>query len=306
MIQVFNINSDSTDYKEALSMSHFTFLAEEFYKNYRCEMIPARYLEIANKAKLIELPDQLGIFLSQEHYLQTIQLLFLASEETRHRIIFIIKQVLPLLIQRNSFVDIGPGDARLANFIGHFFHSITLLDKNKKVLDEVTFRGSVRNKTITKLYYGIEEVSLKQNQYDFIIMGHMLYYIDPDKWLDILKKAWASLKTNGILLIIFSNGLGKTKLAKEFNGRVYDFEKFVRELNVNLTSKMKVYFSKEIFQTSDLLSMLHLTGVLLHDAGVSVKKSVILDYIENNFKINDSQYNVDTYQHFVVMHKENT
>jgi 2-polyprenyl-3-methyl-5-hydroxy-6-metoxy-1,4-benzoquinol methylase len=145
-------------------------------------------------------PFIIGKFNDEEHYLKTLKLALSSTLETRNRILFFLNVILPMIVAKDSLLDIGPGDGSLTRKIARYFKNITVVDSNQHILNKLQLILASSN--YIKINKNILYVDFKSNYHDLAILSHVLYYIEPKFWLNVIKSAYNSLKQNGILVIV--------------------------------------------------------------------------------------------------------
>ena len=155
------------------------------------------------------------------------------------------------------FTDIGAGDGKAAIPIINFLEEITKLACCVIEPSELinTFKQNCKSKNVRYYQQNIDEFKIPLS--DFILVSHVLVYVDD--YEKIIKNIYASLKDNGIALLIETNPnsdddqlklkIGKTKL-KKF-GLTADIIKFLKANNIK--HKLETIDSK--INTSGCISL---------------------------------------------------
>lgn len=283
----------------------FIHLDKNFYKGMRDELSQEYLKELSIFSKSIPQPECFGTYLNDEHYAKTLELMLKSTAETRHRGIFFKKIVLPALKEKRSLLDVGPGNGQLTRWVGNDFDSITLIDKNKALLDSFCIKET--HTVLEKKYGSILDIKLKNNTYDLVLLSHLLYYINREEWLSVIKNAYDSLQPNGIIAIVLS-GDQKTKahLIQYFGGEMIDIDGLIKEcFEVYGKNKVDIYSSDEDILTLDIDAMLHIAGFFLYDVGITCDSESLVSYLKKHCQLNksDGRYVMSSNQKFILIHK---
>lgn len=258
----------------------------------------------ADFSKTIESPVIFGKFNSEHHYLNTLKLVLSSTHETRNRILFCLNEILPQIPADGSLLDIGPGDGSLTKAIAQHFKQVTLVDVNHNALDNMKelLPLSVNSTQITG---SILNVDFKLSHYNLVLLSHMLYYIDPQLWLGIIKSVYQSLKDGGILVIILGGDeLGKSELIHHFGGQVLEIDQLAHQCrNTFGDHNVHLYASDESFVTSTQEAMLHIAGFMLADADVTASKDELNRYIIQKLQHSPSHFELTTRQKYIIIKK---
>lgn len=258
----------------------------------------------AEFSETIENPYILGKFNSEQHYLKTLRLVLSSTHETRNRIVFCLNEILPLIPVDGSLLDIGPGDGSLTITLAHHFKQITMVDTNHHALNQLKelLPSSINSTQITG---SILNSDLKSDHYNLAVLSHMLYYIEPHLWLDIIKSVYQSLKENGVLVIILGGDeLGKSELIQHFGGEVLGINPLAIQCRATFgESQVSLYASDESFVTYTQEAMLHIAGFMLADANISASKDDLNRYINQRLRNSASHFEMTTRQKYIIIKK---
>jgi SAM-dependent methyltransferase len=295
-LPIDNLNSNSCVIDLSLTPIHLKA---------RNEINERRLKWLEEYSQKLPLPDLFGEYISNHHHLDTIDLYIHATLETRHRGLFFLKTIIPNLSRKKAFLDIGPGKGKLTTWIGRNFSEVTCIDTSFAALENITeskFRNGVFLSKIQENFADSNIIHLKK--FDFINMSHVIYYMSQDQILNSFNKAYDLLSENGILVIAFNEGLDRRQLSKDFGGVPPEFEGIFRKFSSIYRLHMEVYLSKESFYSQDLLTMLHICGLHLHDQGTKVDLESLKTYININYLNENGQYRMNMWQKFIVIKKE--
>lgn len=278
-------------------------LDDTFFLGLRNTLTEKSLLRTAKLADQVPLSDRLGTFKTVEHYLSTLNIFLASTNETRRCGLFLVRSALSWLYQKNEMLDIGIGNGILTNWLSAYFKHVTIVDNNISFIDNCKHKPKA--KKMTAIYSPIESTQLKSNHYDFIHLGHVLYYIKRDKWLDLIKRLYKSLQPGGILAIVLSGDHGgKAQLLEHFGGKNFGVFNFTDSIESTFRSKVRLFYSDEYFMTKTLRGMLHTAGMLLNDQERIVKKDVLEDYLLSHVNRCDENYQLTSRQHYILIHKD--
>ncbi|MGN6671307.1 MAG: class I SAM-dependent methyltransferase [Candidatus Nucleicultricaceae bacterium] len=278
-------------------------LDNDFYTPIRKEITNERLTYLENASKKLDLPGIFGQFSSESHYLKTVDLFIKATEETRNRGIFFLRNVLPHLKTSNSLLDIGPGNGKLTRWIGRKFKEITLVDPVPEVLENISEVSFPKGSLLKKINKSFLETILPQNAFDLIVLSHVMYHFPQEKWIDVIEKALKSLQPNGIIVVVINSGLDREKLGDLFNGKTFPVLNLAHAIE-ELGKDVEFISSKESFYAQDLTTMLHICGLHLHDTGGCASREDLEKHIQSNYLLTNHDYKMSVYQHFIIIRHE--
>lgn len=258
----------------------------------------------AEFSETIECPDVFGKFNNEQHYLKTLNLVLSSTHETRNRILFCLNEILPLIPVEGSLLDIGPGDGSLTQTLAHHFQNITMVDINHHALN-VLKNALPSSINITPITGCISNIDLNSTHYNLAVLSHMLYYIEPKLWFEIIKSIYESLKEDGMLVIILGGDeLGKSELIEHFGGQILGIDPLAIQCrNTFGESNVTLYASDESFVTCTQEAMLHISSFMLADANISASEEDLNNYITQNLKQSDSHFEMTTRQKYIIIKK---
>lgn len=278
----------------------------DYYKHAINELTYKNLQKWSDFSKTIEVPFRLGKFNNESHYLKTLSLVLGSTHETRNRILFFLNEILPVVQPQGSILDIGPGDGSLILSLAHHFKQVAAVDPNSHVLTNLQKLLPSSNELI-QIPKSVLNVEWQPECYNLVILSHMLYYINPQFWIGIIKSAYKSLKKNGILVIVMGGDeLGKSELINHFGGEMLKIDQLATECcqtfgkaNVNL------YAANESFLACSHEAMLHITAFMLADANITASKEELSEYINQNYQYSDNHFEMTTRQKYIVIRKNN-
>ncbi len=268
----------------------------------RSGLTPKRCSQIEEITRRIPLPNNLGHFYNEAHYVNTIDLFYLSTDESRHKKFYFLKNILPKIECKESILDIGCADGGLTKIIARPFKKVTILDTNLAALDGIRLPKHQHQK-ITKIHGSAEKVILPENKYDLIVISHVLYYIKPNEWPFVIRKLYNSLKENGQLIIVYSGDLDKKAIIEHHGGYTKDFCKFYHKHISNKYEKICMDVSVENFILSNLRTAQHICNVFLDDGSTIADKDTVASYLNLHNRFGGSPYRVKFNQYFVSITK---
>lgn len=100
----------------------------------------------------------------------------------------------------NTLLDVGAGDGALTSMISGNFSEIVLIEPHEQFAAEAARRLPQAR---------IIRAKIEDAQFDFladvVLISHVLYYVEPDKWPEILLKCSAALNPGGIIIILLQS-----------------------------------------------------------------------------------------------------
>lgn len=268
------------------------------------ELTPNKLQNLAEFSKNIEKPSVFGEFNNKRHYLDTLRFVLSSTHETRNRILFCLNEILPQVPSQSSMLDVGPGDGTLTKKLAPHFKNITLVDNNHHALNylQKLLPSSLQS---TSIIGDILNVNLKSNHYNLAVLSHMLYYIEPTSWFEIIKSVYQSLKNNGLLVIILGGDeLGKSELIQYFGGQNLEINPLAIQCQKTFgLSNVKLYASDESFVTCTHEAMLHILGFMLADAKINALEYDLNKYITQKLKYSNNHYEMTTRQKYIIIKK---
>lgn len=282
----------------------YEIISRENYTNAPNELTEAKLKNLVALANAIEEPHIFGKFNNEEHYLKTLSLVLSSTHETRNRILFFLKDILPIITSKKSLLDVGPGDGRLTRILARYFAHVTAVDSNSHILRNLNALLSA-NTSYHSVNKNILDADLVSEAYDCAVVSHILYYINREDWDSVIKNLYRSLTKNGILVVVLGGDeLDKADLIHNFNGNnlkidhlVYQCMEFFGQSNVS------AYASDEVFMSLTNVGMLHIAAFMLADAGVTAHKVELVDYINSNLKNPRGHFEMTTRQKFILIRK---
>jgi 2-polyprenyl-3-methyl-5-hydroxy-6-metoxy-1,4-benzoquinol methylase len=251
------------------------------------------------KNNTIFVSSVLGEFSSDQNYLDDVDLLISSTLETQHRDQILIKQIIPRLKSRINMLDIGVGNGELTKFIGLYYKTITVVDNSRTSLDNLPDYYPTNETKIDKIYGSVLLNEIPAKNYDLILLSHVLYYIEPEKRGLLVKKLSQLLSDDGVMVLIFNEGMSRYELTKHFGGKNFEFDELIYSIYQDYKF-VQMISSKEIIQTNNTAEILAIAGVCLKDAGVTANREEVEEYL-NLTHYNDNTYHIDMIQEIIVI-----
>jgi SAM-dependent methyltransferase len=284
--------------------NNYEIISPEFYGNVPNILTKEKLNSLAKMTKSIEEPICYGQFNNALHYLQTLELVLDSTYETINREIFFRKKVLPLIPVKNALLDVGSGNGELLSVIARDFKHVTTVDTNEKAIEKIQ-KVIGANIDCTKIHGSIVDAKLTNYFYDLAVLSHMLYYIEQSKWINVVRKVYHAVNMNGLVAIVLSGDtLGKSNLIKHFGGSIPDIDNLAQKcIDTFGFSNVKIYESDESFMALNLATMLHITGFMLYDVGITADKKLLETYINEYFRYSNDYFKMTTRQKFILISK---
>lgn len=294
-----------SNHKQATSSLDFQFYVHHENGHYDPdELTKENILKQDEFSKSLEIPHVFGTFNNDQHYLETLRFVLASTHETHNRILFCVNKILPLIPNEGSLLDIGPGDGSLTKILAPHFKDITMVDTNHLALSCIKelLPPTINSKQIVG---SILNVDLKSDQYHLAVLSHMLYYIEPRLWLQVINSVYRSLKEQGMLVIIMGGDeLGKSDLIHHFGGDVLGINPLAKQCGLLFgANNVSLYASDESFITYSQEGMLHILGFMLADANISASKNDLNSYITQNLQKTSEHFEMTTRQKYIIIKK---
>lgn len=257
-------------------------------------------------AETIEESAIMGDFNNEKHYLDTLKLVLDSTNETENRIIFFQEKILPQTEYKRRLLDVGPGNFALTKTLIPGFQHLTAVDANEHILNEMS-EHLPPDMEYNIIASQVESAQLEAGYYDLAVLAHILYYIDYQNWMQVIKKAYQSLNDNGKLVIVLGGDeRQKAELIQYFGGQTIQTNSLAMQcVNTFGHSKVSLYSSEEAFFAKTQQTMLHIAAFMLKDANITASKDDLLRYIERNLRVANDNYVMTTRQKYIVIKKEN-
>lgn len=286
----------------------YRVLGHEFYYGMRNEFTQDREALLIDIARKIQQPTVYGSYDNESHFLNSLDFFLKSTNETRHRGMFFLREILPQIKDKNYFIDVGFGNGILTKWVGSKFRNLLLVDSNSEAIANFTSHSclSKKHQTINKIHDSILEIELAKNCFDLGLLSHVLYYVDEHKWIEATTRLYNAIKPGGILVVVLNGDqYGKINLIQHFNGRLIEIDKYVSNcIDVYQNATINLYKSVETMRSYDLLSMLHLAGFFLYDVGAKATSHELTEYLNTYCRDTKGCYEIQFPQKFIVIKKQ--
>jgi len=238
------------------------------------------------KASILPEPKVYGEMISFSYYTDVIDLIMLASSETKNCRYFIENNIFKDLKSFNKILDIGTGSGECSQLTAQLFKKVTLVDPSNVALDNLNFSQLKNCKELIKINSTFQEAQNLDKDYDLIVFAHVFYYIPPEDWIKTIEKAYNLLAPKGAIFIVFNRGGTREQLVQHFGAQVNSFDNFAEQLLMKYP-QAKIYISNETITTRSLKATKQLCGLFLKDVNITANTKEVENYINKNFKNNN-------------------
>lgn len=190
---------------------------------------------------------------------QALQLLYDHSGYATGIIHHIKHQIIPLLSQKKTFIDIGAGPGVITRAISKYFsHTIVF----EPLPDFQSYYQSL-GMTVIREPYQSHTAFLSA---DFILAAHLLYHIPVSDWRSVIKKMFQQLAPGGILMLVLSAPSGDWHdLCLQLNPD-YPHGGYLPEALYKLGIPFTTQTNPVIFTTQSADAMAEICHYILHQA----------------------------------------
>lgn len=292
--------------EQGMNNVSYSFITPKFFIQSKTNRTEKMFHHLNRFAETIEEPEIYGKFNNEKHFIDTLYLAQNCTDEARHAGIIYLRNLVGQIKKKGNLLEIGPGNGEFLSWFGGRFSHVTVIDNNSIVLANVLEKFSQKhvNTNITLKNTPLETASFPKDYFDLINLSHVLYYIDNNLWFEVVSKLFSALKPNGILAICLSGDKnGKANFIQNFHGIPIQTDILVTYMANHFPAKIEVIECHEFFYTTSLLAILHTLGFILADAHITQKKDILLDYIEDNIKADDSNYYLSSQQKIIFVKK---
>lgn len=271
---------------------------DDFTKKYLyTEEMLAKLNELAAK---LPKPEKLGLLEDEKEYLDALDVFMAAGFEREHLIEIIERMIIPKLKHCENMLDVGVGNGKLSKLLGAHCKSFTGIDNKQESLNSLPNKmGSSTTNNVEKIKGTVLDMELPNKKYDFIIVSHMLYYIDGEERIKLIDKLYNLLSPKGSILIIYNDSGDREALAEHFNGKRHSFHQTIDHIYQTYTDKY-FYQSPETLKANNFNTFQHLMAVVLNDDGTSANKVDALQYANNHLKC-DVGYCMEMTQNLILI-----
>lgn len=245
----------------------------------------------------------IGKFNNNESYYESLKILTDSSKEINNRYKFISHILFKNIKNYQNFLDVGCGDGKLTRFVGKKFKNIVAIDSKDEALEQLQPFQFFNNKILQKIKGSILTMQLPKNiKYDFILLSHSIYYIPESEIKYLINKLFNLLNVNGVILIIFSEGLNREELVLSFGAQKLSIEKLIADSlrDVPYISS-SLYLIQEAFISNDFEKMSKIASICFNDVNITTTKERLKNYLIYNH-YNNGYYEINMYQKFYLLY----
>lgn len=228
--------------------------------------------------------EKLGLLEDEKEYLDALNVFMAAGFEREHLIEIIERMITPRLRNCQNMLDIGVGNGKLSKLLGEHCKFFTGIDNKQESLNSLPNKmGSSTINNVEKIKGTVLDMELPNKKFDFIIVSHMLYYIDSDERIKLIDKLYNLLSPKGSILIIYNDSGDREALAEHFNGKRHSFHQTVEHIYKTYKDKY-FYQSPEILKANNFDTFKHVMGVVLNDDGTTASETEARQYADSHLK----------------------
>jgi SAM-dependent methyltransferase len=162
----------------------------------------------------------------------------------------------------NTLVDVGAGDGALTSMISRNFDKKILIEPNERFAAEAARRLPQAR---------IIKTRIEDAQFDFladvVLMSHVLYYVEPEKWRETLMKCYDILKPGGIIIILLQSPKSDyMKIFDIFGIRHHDLDRILSdEIHTQIGMKVELFDSiKSVVECRDETDVIEIGEFMLN------------------------------------------
>ena len=223
---------------------------------------------------------KVGIFDSEKDYINSLDLFMAAGFEREHLEEIIIRMITPRLKDCKEILDIGVGNGDLSKLIDGNCEFVTAIDNKQEALNNLPNKmGSSFVNNVDKIKGTILDTEVLNKGYDFIVLSHMLYYIEEKERIKLIDKLYNLLSEKGTILIIYNDNGDREPLAEHFGGKRHSFLKTREHIQEKYVDKY-FYQSPEILKAKNFEAASHLMATVLNDDETSTTPELARDYAD--------------------------
>lgn len=261
--------------------------------------------------------DIYGNFNNTEEYLITLKLLAASGQEKTHREIILFREVISKMTSKNfrtnSFLDIGIGNGELTRYFAPFFSRVTIVDQNKEILNNFV----LNDKKIERINDSVQNYSsplYNGDKYNFILLSHVLYYIEKSQREKLIKSLYELLSDDGILVVIYNSGGSRGKLGKHFNSEFDDLSDLhdiflpkSKDAALSDFTCINIHYTIETFSSAYVDVIKRIANICLNDAKAEAKSEDLENFIVNNHTVlesNNTLFEISLEQNIIIIGKQ--
>lgn len=248
--------------------------------------------------------DSVGKFDSDREYLEAVKTLINCTQETKHRINFFKKKILPS-VHGGNILDIGVGNGELSKNLYNSFDLIHIVDPSLRALNSIDSKEFL-GKDTQKFNTRIEDFNFSNDFYDLIVNSHTLYYINREYWKNILENSIKSLKSKGYLVVVLNDGLSRATLSHQFGAlQTIKIEQFIEECCSLKDITLQILPFYETFKPVCLEDALKVVGICFYDIGITAERTQLEKHLNKYYlDVDRNSYKIDFIQYFFLLQRK--
>jgi SAM-dependent methyltransferase len=209
--------------------------------------------------------------------------LFVSSTDQKRRQIEQIRAILKTLKTKKDFLDVGAGSGEITCVISEEFTRTSVVEPNT---EQVTYL-SERYPDFRIFPDDIRELNLGDEQFDFILCSHVLYYIPEAEWMPVAESLTRHLRPGGRFLIVLqSPSGGVSELFRKFGVPIAPsielWNRLTRRFGVEA---VRAYYGTCEIRTETLEQMTAIGIFLMSARNIRPRRSALSRYLECTHRV---------------------
>jgi SAM-dependent methyltransferase len=227
-------------------------------------------------------------------YKEQFDLLSYSTTEYEQSVPFIEQTILPQLPERKALLDIGAGSGNFSKPLSPLFEKTTVVEPNTAYFEELLQWATSEGQSLGG-YNGDWLDYEYQGAADLTIMSHVLYFVPSSNRSAFIKKAYASVKDGGFLVIILISAtsgishLYRGLLSPEDYAEMPSIESTLVDMHAQGYEHMHLTLFDAVIDISNKASMDYLIDFLVvgklafdNKDSISRRDAYIDQYLRNN------------------------
>lgn len=241
-------------------------------------------------------------------YKEQFDLLSYSTNEYEQSVSFIQESILPHLPSRQHFLDIGAGSGNLTKPLAPAFQQSSFVEPNQMYYEELLQWGNSNGQALAG-YHGDWLDYDFQGQADLVVMSHVLYFVPQAKRSAFIKKAYASVKDGGYLIITVISAtsgishLYRGLLAPEVYATMPSIEDTLVKMHAEGYEQMRLKLFDAVIQIPNKASMDYLIDFLIMENITSPKAMQERDAYIERYLQNDTAYSINSNIGLLILKK---
>lgn len=233
--------------------------------------------------------DTARIFSSEtKDYMQAFEL-FLQHTNQKTNLYRWLETTVNGLPKKGVYIDVGPGEGGFTKRLAPLFNKTIAIEPNPYLLSQLQHalpQAITLNQTIL--------AANPQEQADFILCSHVLYYIEQALWLANIERLVSWLAPKGLLVIVLQDrNTDCMQMLQHFFGHHYNLFGLLDELRARLSAAHEIHFEVDPAQikADNFAAIYTITEFILNLVAIKTapNKQEVEKYIGNHF-IRDQSY----------------